>query len=282
MCVCDRGCEMSKLLINENPMMFSPTLAVELDNDVNAAIFMQQLHFWLSHSQVEHNGKSWVYNTQEECVNLMRGIVSVSTIKRIVKKLIDRNLIITAELHNNKWNHTNYFTINYEELAKIDAKYASNPYVADQFKMNQSNGSKRTNRLDQNEPIDQVKVNQSLQKNTTEDKQHNITDDQFGDFWKTVPNKDGKKSAEKAFKTAIKKTNLENLITAYKAYINLCEKQQRFRKNPSTWLNGECWNDESIQAELKKPTTPEKQDSQDKPFTFKLPEKPKGFLGDNQ
>ncbi|MCF9034405.1 hypothetical protein [Acinetobacter nectaris] len=273
---------MSKLLINESPMMFSPTLAVELDNDVNAAIFMQQLHFWLSYSQVEHDGKYWVYNTQEECVNLMRGIISISTVKRIVKKLIDRNLIITAELHTNKWNHTNYFTINYEELEKIDAKYTSNPCVSDQVKMNQSISSERTNRLDQNEPIDRVKVNQSLHKNTTEEYIQNTTDDQFNDFWKTVPNKDGKKAAEKAFKTAIKKTNLENLITAYKAYIKICDKQSRFKKNPSTWLNGECWNDDSIQAELKNLTSPEKQETQGAGFTFQLPTKPKGFLGGNQ
>lgn len=264
-------------------MMFSPTLAVELDNDVNAAIFMQQLHFWLSVSRNTHEGRNWVYNTHEQWANkVMRGLVSVTTVRSIIKKLKERNLIQVAQLSANHSDRTCYYTINYQELAKIDQKYSQPTDFNHVSKTDISKCQKPTDACVKNQQMDVSYSDTCLQKNTTEDKQHNITDDQFSEFWKTVPNKDGKKSAEKAFKTAIKKTNLENLIAAYKAYINLCEKQQRFRKNPSTWLNGECWNDESIQAELKKPTTPEKQDSQDKPFTFKLPEKPKGFLGDNQ
>lgn len=254
---------MSKLLINENPMVISPTLVVELGS-FEAAAFLQQLHFWLGVSQHHHNGQNWVYNTQEQCVEMMRGTISRSTAKRIVKKLLDMNLITIAKLHTNKWNHTNFFTINYEEMAKIESKYSSNHCVPDWLKVNQSSGSDCTNRVDQDEPIDQAKVNQSLQKNTTEDNKQNITDIQFEEFWKTVPNKDGKKPAQAAFKKAIKKISLDDLIIAYKANVMVCESQNRFKKNPATWLNQECWNDESIQAtiNLLKNPQPEKQDNQ--------------------
>lgn len=253
---CSLEVDMSNMLIPEMPLSYSPSLAIELGS-TEAAVFLQQLHFWLTVSQHHHEGKTWVYNTQDQCVALMRGTVSKSTVKRIVKGLRDRELIITMSLHNNKWNHTNFFTINYEKLGSLGLNYTANAYVPDWLKMNQSNSSNCTNRVDQNEPIDQVKVEQSLQNITTEDNKQNITDVQFEEFWKTVPNKDGKKPALAAFKKAIKKISLEDLIVAYKANVLVCESQNRFKKNPATWLNQECWNDESIQAAIQRLKNPQ-------------------------
>lgn len=252
---------MSRLLINENPLVISPTLVIELGS-YEAAAFLQQLHFWLGVSQHQFDGKSWVYNTQEQCVEMMRGTVSKSTVKRIVKKLTEMNLITIAQLHNNRWNKTNYFTINYEQLSTIEQKYSSNLYVPDRLKLNQSNGSDCTNRLDQTDPIDGVKVGQSLQKNTTEENKQNIYTDMFEKFWATVPSKDGKKPAALAFKKAVKSISVDDLIIAYKAYIQVCETQNRFKKNPSTWLNQECWNDESIQGAIKQLKAPAQAEQQ--------------------
>ena len=270
---------MSKLLINETPLVISPTLVIELGS-FEAAAFLQQLHFWLGVSQHHHNGQSWVYNTQEQCVEMMRGTISVSTAKRIVKKLQSLNLITVAQLHNNKWNKTNYFTINYVELVKLEQKYSSNHCVADWFKVNQSSGSNCANRSAQDEPIDSAKVSQSLHKNTTEEYKQNITDVQFEEFWKTVPNKDGKKPALAAFKKAIKKISLEDLIVAYKANVLVCESQNRFKKNPATWLNQECWNDESIQPtiqQLKNPNPVQSPDQQPAPVFKGVVKKFKGM-----
>ncbi len=280
MFICDEGGVMSKLLINENPLVISPTLVMELGS-FEAAAFLQQLHFWIGVSQHHHDGQNWVYNTQEQCVEMMRGTISKSTSKRIIKKLRDRNLITIAKLHNNKWNHTNFFTINYEEMAKIEQKYSSNHCVSDWVKVGQSSGSSCTNRVVQDEPVDQVKVGQSLQKNTTEENLQNTTDIQFEEFWKEVPNKDGKKPAQAAFKKAIKKISLDDLVIAYKANIQVCDSQNRFKKNPATWLNQECWNDESIQPvinQLKNPKSDQLEIQNTQPL-INLPSKPKGFLG---
>lgn len=272
---------MSKLLINENPMVISPTLVIELGS-YEAAAFLQQLHFWLGISQIQKDGKPWVWNTIDTCVEMMRNTIKKRSLERIIADLKSRNLIITTQLSDNKWDKTNYFTINYEELSKIDAKYHSIPCVSDTAKVAESKPPKCRNQPRQSGGIETAKVAECLQKNTTEEYIQNTTDDQFDKFWETVPNKDGKKAAVKSFKTAIKKTNLETLITAYKAYIKICDKQSRFKKNPSTWLDGECWNDESIQFESKNSNSNEIQDTPASGFTFQLPTKPKGFLGDNQ
>lgn len=241
--------EVSNLLINEHPLMFCPTLAIELKS-IPAAVFMQQLHFWLGVSQHEFNGKKWVYNNTDQCVEMVRGTISKRTIERIISDLKNRDLIVVERLHSNKWNKTNFFTINYEELEKISNKYSSNTYVSDTAKMAESTPPKWRDQDRQNGGIDTTKMAECLQKNTTEENKQNITDIQFEEFWKTVPNKDGKKPALAAFKKAIKKISLEDLILAYKANVQVCESQNRFKKNPATWLNQECWNDESIQSVL--------------------------------
>ena len=223
---------MSRLLINENPLVISPTLIIELGS-FEAAAFLQQLHFWIGVSQHHHNGRNWVYNNADQCVEMMRGTIAKRSIERIISDLKKRKLIIVDHLHSNKWNKTNFFTINYEEMAKIEDTYSSIHCATDTAKMAES-----------------------LQKNTTEDNLQNTTDAQFEEFWKTVPNKDGKKPAQAAFKKAIKKISLEDLILAYKANVQVCESQNRFKKNPATWLNQECWSDESIQPvinQLKNP-----------------------------
>ena len=71
------------------------------------------------------------------------------------------------------------------------------------------------------------------------------TDAFFDEWYEHYPKKAGRGQAVKAFKTAIKKTDLETMIAATLVYAKSVEgKEKRFIKNPSTWLNGECWLDD--------------------------------------
>ena len=136
---------MSNMLINEPPLMFSPTLAKELGS-IEAAVFMQQLHFWLSISKHEHDGRPWIYNNADQCVEMMRNTVSKRTIERIISNLKKLELIDVQQLHSNKWNKTSFFTINYSELAKIDQKYSSKPISEHTAKVAESKMPKWRNR----------------------------------------------------------------------------------------------------------------------------------------
>lgn len=51
----------SKLLINESPLVVSPSLAVALGN-INEAIILQQLQYWLTRSKKTYNNRKWIYN----------------------------------------------------------------------------------------------------------------------------------------------------------------------------------------------------------------------------
>ena len=72
-------------------------------------------------------------------------------------------------------------------------------------------------------------------------------EEQFEEWYRHYGKKVGRGQAVKAFKSAIKKVSLDQLVSAAKAYSTSFEgKEKTYMKNPSTWLNGECWGDEGI------------------------------------
>ena len=67
----------------------------------------------------------------------------------------------------------------------------------------------------------------------------------FDEFWVTYPRKIGKGQARKAWGTATKKTDPRAIITAARRYAASRKGEDpTFTPHPSTWLNGERWNDE--------------------------------------
>ena len=68
----------------------------------------------------------------------------------------------------------------------------------------------------------------------------------FESFWAAFPEgrKKAKGTAFKAWKATIKKVSPELLIAAAVEYAASNEGRGEFVKMPSTWLNGECWNDD--------------------------------------
>lgn len=71
----------------------------------------------------------------------------------------------------------------------------------------------------------------------------------FEEFWETYSHKVGRKKAESAYRSALKKPGIndEVLIAAAASYITwqMSEgKHPTYTKHPATWLNGEHWRDE--------------------------------------
>ena len=122
----------NSLLLNEHPMQLLPHLSRIIG--LNEAIILQQIHYWIlnkrKNNQVHfEEGREWVYNTvsawQRQFVFL-----SVKTIERALKKLIQKNLLIAKALSKNKNNRTLYYSINYSELFSVvkKDKYAEMEY----------------------------------------------------------------------------------------------------------------------------------------------------------
>jgi len=68
---------------------------------------------------------------------------------------------------------------------------------------------------------------------------------QFNDFWSVYPRKKGKGQARKAFEKALEKTDIATILDGVAAYITYGDMDDpQFIAHPSTWLNGERWEDE--------------------------------------
>ncbi|MBM7577695.1 DnaD domain-containing protein [Jeotgalibacillus terrae] len=105
---------MSKLLIYEAPLQVLPTLAVKLG--LNEAIFTQQLHYWLQHSNNERDGHKWVYKKIDQWHKEFP-FWSASTVKRVIKNLENKGVLITADHYNKiKIDKTKWYRIDYQKL----------------------------------------------------------------------------------------------------------------------------------------------------------------------
>ncbi|MCK5013189.1 MAG: hypothetical protein KAS66_05175 [Candidatus Omnitrophica bacterium] len=67
----------------------------------------------------------------------------------------------------------------------------------------------------------------------------------FADFWSLYLKKVGKGQAEKAFKSSLKITSLNQIMEGLARYNEAnATTEQKYIKHPATWLNGKCWLDE--------------------------------------
>lgn len=68
--------------------------------------------------------------------------------------------------------------------------------------------------------------------------------DEFEEWWKHAPRKVGKGAARRAFKAARKKADLATLTAGIRKFaLAVHGKDERFICHPSSWLNGERWDD---------------------------------------
>ncbi|OLS33396.1 conserved phage C-terminal domain-containing protein [Bacillus sp. MRMR6] len=111
---------MSKLLINEAPLMIVPSLAVKIG--LNEAVVLQQLHYWLGTSKHNIENKKWVYNTYEAWQEQFP-FWSISTIKRTFHSLEKLGVVVSDNWNAMKLDKTKWYTINYQELPKIEQRY---------------------------------------------------------------------------------------------------------------------------------------------------------------
>jgi len=106
---------MSKLLIDEQPLVVLPKLAATIG--LNEAIFLQQLHYWLNSTvSTTFSETQWIRNTQDQWVKNFP-FWSKRTVRRVIDSLQENNLIfVTNEFNSKKTDKTDWYTINYEML----------------------------------------------------------------------------------------------------------------------------------------------------------------------
>lgn len=230
---------MSKLLIDENPLVLLPSLAVKIG--LNQAIVIQQIHYWLQASKTKINGKKWVYNTIDEWHEQFP-FFSRSTLERTISSLIKDGFLIVEKLSNNKSDRTNYYTIDYFKLTESsrqnDVTITSN-CCNHHVKLTQSTiTSNCCNGYTEN--------TETTTETTTDIKSAyalKITD-WFDSFWQQYPNKVAKQAAQKAWaKLKLTEPLYQQIMIAVAKQKNWQSWQQGYIPHPSTWINGKRWED---------------------------------------
>jgi hypothetical protein len=132
--------------------------------------------------------------------------------------------------------------IKYENLCEKNRLIAENRY-----------NTKSTSGKVGNQPLPEVtkstdndsKSDSKSKSDNDSDSKKEVTNDRFAEFWDLY----GKKTDSSKCKTKfarLTKTEIELLFEKLPAYIKSTPDKQ-YRKNPITWLNGKCWNDEIMQ-----------------------------------
>jgi hypothetical protein len=141
---------MSKLIINEHPLLVLPSLATVIG--LNEAIILQQVHYWLDPriNNNIRNGMLWVYNTYNQWSKQFP-FWSEVTIRRTIKSLESKKLLISDNFNKNSFAKQKWYTIDYTVLAKLEKslKNKTDSSSSDQIdrtsdQIDQSDRSKRS------------------------------------------------------------------------------------------------------------------------------------------
>lgn len=119
------GKYMSRLLIEESPLIVLPTLVKAIG--INSAMILQQIHYSLNpeHNKNFHDGRYWVYKTLSDWQKKF-DFLGMTTIRKCIKDMEDSNIIYSTNLNKDKRDQTKWYSINYEEMENIYKKITRN------------------------------------------------------------------------------------------------------------------------------------------------------------
>ena len=161
---------------------------------------------------------------------------SEKTVDRAVKELVEAGCI-------EKEFRGRYASARYRVL-QVDPKPARGEPLGtkmsiDETKMSDE-GTKMSGREDKNVHITITNEQEPLEQESLNDISHN-----FDQFWKLYPRKVGKGKARQAFEKALEKTDIETILAGVEAYVyHEGYNDMEFIAHPTSWLNGERWDDE--------------------------------------
>lgn len=242
-----------------------------------------QIMYWFSpdkngtiRAQIKKDGEYWIAKKRSDWWDEIR--ISEKQYDRAVKNLLDKNLIVVAR-YKFGGIPTTHLRPNYEEICKqldeylytisskgnaqISAQNVSDEKMELPQKVNPNlpkgkNGTSPKGKLEVTERV--ISITENTTENTTENnnicatetcaQEPKTLDERFDKFWKAYPKRKDKKRAYKVF-MKIKPDNellqqMLDCIEREKKSLDWLKDNGQYIPYPSSWLNGERWNDEDI------------------------------------
>jgi len=198
------------------------TLNVRLANmiGVNAAIVLQQIHYWIEVNKKAgknfKKGKYWCYNSIKKWQQENFPFWCIDTVKQIFKKLEKLGLLISAQFNKAKYDHTKWYTIDYDKLysffmgkdTKSISEKTANRY--DDFSTNQDWGN-----FTQPIPESNSNYNQSHYHSHKTEDEKNIENKNDPDQENLKEEKKGKEKKEENEKSTTKTDSSDSNISDF-------------------------------------------------------------------
>lgn len=112
---------MSKLLLNEQPLLIMPKLAQKIG--LNESIIVQQIHYWNEINKKAnknfYEGYYWTFNTYDQWLEQFP-FWSEKTLRRTITKLENIGLVVTANYNKLKIDRTKWYRIDYKMLESLE------------------------------------------------------------------------------------------------------------------------------------------------------------------
>ena len=112
---------MSKLLLNEQPLLIMPTLASKIG--LNESIVLQQIHYWNSINEKTNNnfrdGYYWTFNSYHEWTRQFP-FWSARTVQRAITSLEKLKLVVSGNYNKLQIDRTKWYRIDYEVLEALE------------------------------------------------------------------------------------------------------------------------------------------------------------------
>lgn len=214
------------------------------------SLFLCNIAFWVKQNTLnKHNfyeGKYWTYNSLSAYAGLFF-YVSESTIKRAIKHLKDEGLILASNFNNDKFNHTNYYTLTEKGLSLIQHR----PERSGQTDLigETCEDLPLFNNNTYNSDITDSDISVQIPLVSPEEKLKLL----FEDFWKLYPKKNKKQNAFREFK---KIKDIESLMPIILADVERKRQSKNWTKDngqyipdPERYIKNERWNDVNEVAE---------------------------------
>lgn len=154
----------------------------------------------------------------------------------VIKHWKINNYIQSDRYHETKYTeHKEMLTIEPNGAYSLDSSDMYTPCIQDGYNMDTQIRLGK-NRLDKNS------IDTNIAQNPAEE---SPIEKMFSSFWESYGNKKGKKAAKKAFSKINPSEELfKSIMDGVEKYHKSRKWRDGYRKEPATWLNGECWNDE--------------------------------------
>jgi len=209
---------------------------------VHSAILLSNIKWWIAKNKANgtnfKDGKTWVYNSVQAWSELYP-FLSAPQIRRALHKLVEAGVLVTANYNKIGFDKTHWYAL--ADECSLDVTISSNDVTIS------SNGC--------DDSVKPIPVKETVKNSDNTPKSPQGGSERFDEFWEVYPRKAARVNALAKWKRKGLDKIADQLIADVK---NRIENDDNWRGDfipyPTTYINGERWNDEISKRRTQSPS----------------------------